>query len=219
MVKRDGHKYSVFELAQHLRYIIKEEKKRVIPSEPPFNMPQRQELGVLGTQTSNVAMLDAKFLANENEYKAKAEKVRRTCESRGQGDMYSQLQPFSRPDLDELVRKRIDVLSPFKMDDGRVELRWHQGEVLSVVEGAKDPTVEVEWDPMEDVSGYEEPQVIDQRLLPSLWNKDKQGGWRMDVEIDVFDEEKSDNETSSEGELEEEDVSESSDMENGNGRQ
>ena len=65
---------------------------------------------------------------------------------------------------------------------------------------------------MEDVSGYEEPQVIDQRLLPSLWNKDKQGGWRMDVEIDIFDEE-SDNGTSSEGELEEEDVSESSDME------
>ena len=126
--------------------------------------------------------------------------------------MYSQLQPFSRPDLDELVGKRIDVLSPFEMDDGSVELRWCQGEVLSVVEGAKDPSVEVEWDPMEDVSGYEEPQVIAQRLLPSLQNKDKQGGWRMDVEVDVFDEE-SDNETSSKGELEEEDVSESSDME------
>ena len=64
----------------------------------------------------------------------------------------------------------------------------------------------------EDVSGYEEPQVIEQRLLPSLWNKHKQGGWRMDVEVDVFDEE-SDNETSSEVELEEEEVSESSDME------
>ena len=88
--------------------------------------------------------------------------------------------------------------------------------MLSVVEGAKDPSVEVEWDLMEDVSGYKykEPQVIDQRLLPSLWHKDKQGGWRMDVdvEVDIFDEE-SDNETSSEGELEEEDVSESSDME------
>ena len=41
---------------------------------------------------------------------------------------------------------------------------------------------------------------------------DKQGGGRMDVEIVVFDEE-SGNEISSEGELEKEDVSESSDME------
>ena len=100
-----------------------------------------------------------------------------------------------------LVGKRIDVLSPFEMDDGSVELRWCQGEVLSVVEGVKDLTVEVEWDPMPDVSGYEDVQVGNQRLLPSLWNKNKQAGWRMDVEVDVFDEE-SDDESSNSNEEE-----------------
>ena len=87
-------------------------------------------------------------------------------------------------------------MSSFEMEDGTVKLRWCQGEVLSVVEGEKDPTVEVEWDPMTDVSGYEESQVGNQRLMPSLWKKDKQGGWRMDVEVDVSDEE-SDDESSS----------------------
>ena len=66
-----------------------------IPSEPPFNAPQRQELGVLGTKTSIVAELDKKFAAKEREYKSNAEKTRRVRESKGQGDMYSQLQPFS----------------------------------------------------------------------------------------------------------------------------
>ena len=62
---KDGHKYSVFELVQHLRYIIREEKSMDIPSEPPFYVPQRQELGVLGTQTSIVAELDKKFAAKK----------------------------------------------------------------------------------------------------------------------------------------------------------
>ena len=80
-----------------------------IPSEAPFNVPQRQELGVLGSQTSIVAQLDKKFAAKESECKSNAEKTRRVSESKGQGGMYSQLQPFSRPELDELIGRRIDV--------------------------------------------------------------------------------------------------------------
>jgi hypothetical protein len=186
---KDNRKYSVFELARHLQFIIKKEKSMDIPTEPPFNVPQRLELGVLGTQTSIVADLDKKFAANENEYKSNAERIRCVRESHGQGDMYSQLQPFSQPELNELVERRIDVLYSVEMDDGSVTLRWCQGEVLRVVEGVKDPTVEVEWDPMPDVSGYEHSQISIQRLLPSLWNKDKEGGWRMDVEIDLFEDE------------------------------
>lgn len=106
---KDNHKYTVLELAKHLRHIIKEEKSNVIPSEPPFNLPQGKELGILGTQTSIVEVLDKKFAANEGEYKIEAEKIRRERESEGHGDMYAQLQPFSRPELDELVGRRIDI--------------------------------------------------------------------------------------------------------------
>ena len=77
--------------------------------------------------------------------------------------------------------------------------------MLSVVEGSRDPAVEVEWDAMPDVAGFEDSQVSNQRLLPSLWNKDKDGGWRMDVEIDLIEDEvdsdsESENEDEGEGE-------------------
>ena len=53
------------------------------------------KLPVLGTQTSIVASLDKKYNANESEMKAKARKMRLERESKGEGSMHSQLQPFS----------------------------------------------------------------------------------------------------------------------------
>ena len=184
---KDGKKYSVKELAQHLRWIIKEEKKYDIPPGPSINVPTRTHLPTLGTQTCDVAALDRRFLSDENKFKEIAEKARRERESKGEGSMYSQLQPFSRPELTELIGKRIDVLCSFDIDirKGTKELRWCQGEVLEIVEGARDPTVKVKWDSQLDAHGYEEETITNQKLLPSRWRKDREGGWRMDVEIDI----------------------------------
>ena len=52
---KDGKNYSVKELAQHLRWIIKEEKKYDIPPGPSINVPTRTHLPTLGTQTCDVA--------------------------------------------------------------------------------------------------------------------------------------------------------------------
>jgi hypothetical protein len=73
----------VFELAKHLQMIIKKEKQLMIPSEPPINLPQRMDLPVLGTLTSNVASLDEKYKSQESELKAKAKKMRLERESKG----------------------------------------------------------------------------------------------------------------------------------------
>jgi len=83
--------------------------------------------------------------------------------------MYSQLQPFSRPELTELIGKRIDVLCSFDIDirKGTKELRWCQGNVIEIVESARDPTVKVKWDAQLDAHGYEEEAITNQRLLPS----------------------------------------------------
>jgi hypothetical protein len=58
------------ELAYHLKWIIKEERKRhiVIPSEPPVNVPNRMDLPVLGTEIDDIADLDKKYLANEEQF-------------------------------------------------------------------------------------------------------------------------------------------------------
>jgi hypothetical protein len=100
---KDGKKYSVLELARHLRWITKEEKKYDIPTGPSINVPTRTYLPILGTQTCDVAALDHRYLSDEIRFKQKAEKACHERESKGYGSMYSQLQPFSRPEQTELT--------------------------------------------------------------------------------------------------------------------
>jgi hypothetical protein len=71
-----------------------------------------------------------------------ADGIRRAREAQGKGSMYLLLQPFSRPNLDELVGQRIDVLYSCTLpDDGGNVLRWCQGEVIEVCSGRQKPTV------------------------------------------------------------------------------
>lgn len=182
---QNGHKFSVLELAQHLHWVIQEEKKYTVPLKPVLNVPQRKQMNVLGTQTSDVNELDKKYLSDETELKKRAESLRRSRERKGEGSMHSQLQPFSQPSLNALVGLRIDVLSSVDIDSHTKCMRWFQGKVLRVVQDAHHPTVEVDWDPTPDVTGYEDGGVEEQVLLPSKWNKDnKVGSWRMDINVE-----------------------------------
>ena len=64
-----------------------------------------------------------------------------------------------------------------------------------MVEGSSEPTVTVQWDALKDVQGKAGKAMVGkQRLLLSLWNKDKVGAWRLDVNIGVswFDEDEDD---------------------------
>ena len=103
--------------------------------------------------------------------------------------MYLLLQPFSRPNVNELLGRRIDVLySRTLPDNGGNAMRWCQGEVIEVYKERLKPIVCVLWDPMPDVEGSEESSETDVILLPSKWRKEVEGGWRMDVDITVEDE-------------------------------
>ena len=102
---KDGKKFSVQELAQHLRWIIREEKKYDIPPGPNINVPTRTNLPILGMQMCDVTALDRRYIANEIRFKQKAEKTRCEHESKGEGSIYSQLQPFCWPELSKLIGK------------------------------------------------------------------------------------------------------------------
>ena len=194
---KDNRKYSVFELAKHLTYIVREEKKLTVPDEPPLIAPQRVSLGVLGTQSSQVSALDEKYLSNESDIRQKAEQTRRERENRGEGSMHSQLQPFSRPDLNDLIDRRIDVLYEVELEDSTKDLRWCQGKVVSVIDD-KHVQVDWDWDPAPDIAGSEEGGLSPARLLPSKWNKDGvNGAWRLDV--DIYEDDEVDDEYSVEG--------------------
>ena len=43
----------------------------------------------------------------------------------------------------------------------------------------------VNWGGMLDVKGWEENRESAQQLLPSMHNKDKEGAWRMDVNVEL----------------------------------
>ena len=153
---KDGRKYTIKELADHLRWIITEEKKHSIPDEPSLNVPQRINLPVLGTPTEEVLELDRKYLATGDAFKKKARKLRNERELKGEGSIYSSMQPFVRPEISDLMNERIDVLSEFKMlgKEGS-ELRWCQGEVVHVYKDQRVPMVRVRWDPIPDCTGWE----------------------------------------------------------------
>ena len=104
-------------------------------------------------------------------------------------------QPFYIPELSELEGRRIDVLCSFELDEkdksGKKKegLRWCQGVVVKVLKRTEKPTVMVDWDELSDVEGKAGAAVRgEQVLLPSLWNKDKKGSWRLDVGIEVYGE-------------------------------
>ena len=117
-------------------------------------------------------------------------------ELRGEGSIHATMQSFYPPELCDLVDQRIDVLAAFGFDDDGDQLRWCQGKVIEVHPTMKD-TVKVLWDGIPDCAGWENPTEDLQLLLPSKWNKDIVGAWRMDLAIefhDTSDEEDTDNE-------------------------
>ena len=110
--------------------------------------------------------------------------------------MYSQLQPWIRPELVNLLEQRIDVLSTFLVtvgDKKEEQERWCQGVVKSVIKDLRKPFVIVNWDGMPDVKDQEDSCESDQRLLPSMYTKYKEGVWRMDVNIELCEAYESDN--------------------------
>ena len=193
---KDGRRYSVNELAKHLRWVIKKEIKDdiEIPSEPRPKIPQRTKLGVLGTPTDFVKTLDAKYLSNEGEFKRKAERIRqqREINETGKTSIYARMQPFTRPALADLVGRRIDVNYKLSVH-GEPVFRWCQGEVLEVCEERTKPTVLVLWDAAPDIAGSEEAMETEQILMPGKWNGNVDGAWRLDFNIAIGDDEDDDN--------------------------
>ena len=182
-----GQRRPIKELSQHLRKIIRDEQEMEIPPEPNLNMPQRASVPVMGTATKQREDSDKADVEGEAQVRKDADEMRREREARGETSMYALMQPFYRPELVELEDRRIDVLCSIDLTDNEKVLRWCQGKVLSVVEGKSKPTVRVCWDAMSDVKGSENEETSDYVLLPSLWNKDKEGAWRMDVNIELRD--------------------------------
>ena len=172
------------ELAMHLKMIIREERKLMPPSDPALEMQKRAALPILGTATQQLSESNDTAKIDEKEFRERAAELRMQREARGEGSIFSVMQPLYCPELDELMDKRIDVLYSFQLDSGEKVLRWCQGKVIKILTEKTKPTVVVRWDPMPDVDGKENSIEETQQELPQRkWNKDVEGAWRLDINV------------------------------------
>ena len=194
---QNGKMRSVKELSDHLRRIVLEEKNMEIPDKLPASVPERRVMPILGNAlTAEVRELDTKYSNQVGKFREDAEKLRRELESKGEVSMYSQLQPWIRPELVNLPEQRIGVLSTFLVTVGDKQKEQDircQGVLKSVLKDSRQPFMIVNWDGMPDVEGWEDIHESAQRLFPSLYNKDKEGAWRMDVNVELCEAYESDN--------------------------
>ena len=66
-----------------------------IPDKPRENVPERRSMTILGNAlTAEVRELDTKYFNQVGKFREDAEKLRQELESKGEGSMYYQLQPW-----------------------------------------------------------------------------------------------------------------------------
>ena len=203
---------SVSKLASHLEWIIDWGKDQDIPNEPYIEVRQQENNASLGTHTLEAQNLDDAFDKKTKSIRGEVEQLKKTREACGEGSICLAIQPMLRQKMLELVDIRIDVLYPFQVDaeSGGKEtvLRWCQGLVLEVCENRNKLVVNVKWDAMPDVDGYEESSILNVVLLPSKRKKGVAMTWRMDVDAYVDEGEESESKNDSESETESEKESE-----------
>lgn len=194
---KGGKPHSVKTLTDRLLHIITMEgtgsKEWKIPSNPPVLTPSRIRTVALGTRTKNVESLDAKYLGDEDKVRRTALRLLRQRERRGDGSLAAECQEPVAPELLSIVGKRIEYLDGVDVG-GQTELLWWTGEVLHVEDEEKG-LVMISWDPLEDVSGWEEGGCSIQKLVGKKWNKNRQGAWRMEyIDADIHGDELEDSE-------------------------
>jgi hypothetical protein len=113
-------------LVAHLRMIVREERKLMPPKDPALEMPKRLELPILGTATEQLMERNATARIDKEHFKKEADELQKQREARGEGTIFSIMQPLYCPELDELINKRIDVLCSFLLDSGECVLQWCQ---------------------------------------------------------------------------------------------
>ena len=176
---KDGYSYTPEELRDYLiNIIIPQQKKRGVPDKPTMNLPSRRKTKQLGKKTADLDVLDDRYEDEKRIAMDDATKLRDQMEASGVTDRYEKLQQKKAPAIKEaFLGTFIEQLWSFTEEDGKVVDQWCQGEVVGVMKNNK---VLIEWS--NDCLREGDPKVTKEKLLVSLWNKHKEGAWRLDID-------------------------------------
>lgn len=139
---------------------------------------------VLGTLTDERRQLERKEFKTSEQLRLAAGRLHLERKERKRGDsLYALYQPYQMPSYRELEGKRIDML--WKIDG---QLEWCQGKVERNLKRKKnDPfRLEIIWDAMPDVDGYEVEQTDVVEMNEAKWRKTTEFGWRLDLDVELF---------------------------------
>jgi hypothetical protein len=184
----EGKPFPPAQLLAHLNTIILAQAKRPIPTAPPAPGMGRKTLPEFGKRTAQVAGLDDREAAGGAAIVAAARALKATREAKGIGDSY-QARQGSQPSHDALQGERIEAIFHYTLPEGVFgeALMWCSGTVIDLdprpyTSFPKGKSATVRWDANPRVTPPEPVSTSGCKLLPSKWNKDDVGAWRMDLD-------------------------------------
>ena len=177
---KSNKEFGVEQLTSRLIAIINKEDRPdcIIPSCPPVKIASRSTTVPLGTSTPDLDKLEERYSDDAKQIRKTATKLLKQRESEGKGSLASECQPWRKPEVCDLVAKRIEVYTAVDVGDGK-ECIWWPGRVVGVHKAEKQEVL-IEWDPLEDVEGWELGGEAVQKLKKNLWRKEEEGAWRME---------------------------------------
>jgi hypothetical protein len=186
----EGKAFPPSQLLTHLNTIILAQSKRPIPTAPPAPGMARKDLPEFGKRTAQVAGLDEREAAGGTAMVEAAQALKATREAKGIGDSY-QTRHGSQPSNDALLGERIEVILivHYTLPEGVFgeALMWCSGEVIDLdprpyTTFPKGKSATVRWDANPRLMPPEPVTTSGCKLLPTKWNQDSVGAWRMDLD-------------------------------------
>ena len=160
-------------------------------------MPRRKQLSVVGTLIEKVKELEVENVRKIGEFNKETRKEWKKRTESGVAKMVQNLQKIGKNMLDpSWVGTRVEYVAYYDMDEEGNErkLRTVCGEILEVCDGTwlvpgartkcykKNEVANVLWDAVEEANCP--PCKSIEEFCPKKFNKDYEGGWRKEVEVD-----------------------------------
>jgi hypothetical protein len=155
---------------------LKDEK--VVPDEPPVDLPAPPEMPTLGTTSCDADGFDENYNERVQTFKSKWRSERDSRMERGEGDKWSKMQKDAPPKIDSSLKNyEIEMLFSGTDDAGEPFFNWYNGKVKKVL-NEKGRRVLIEWN--EDCLGTEDARESKHRLAITKWNPENssEGAWR-----------------------------------------
>ena len=114
--------------------VIPLQSVKLVPCEPPVNLPKRPDEFSLGTKSAALLELDTCLIDKEHQICLNALKERDRLEESGFGDQLNEIQESSWP-VEQILAGgfKIEMCWTYRDDEGNETLNWCRGVVDSIV--------------------------------------------------------------------------------------